>query len=105
MHFVCYYRAPDGNIREFSDDIETKMSAPVVNKCFVGDLNINHQKGRLVEGSNLEYDRMITSYGFEIVNSAPTRPLSGRMLDHFVTNMSEKFQISNETIDSDPNVV
>jgi exonuclease III len=103
MRLVSYYRAPiNENLNEFLHDLESELSQPDINTCIVGDLNIDHREGQSNDRANKEYSRLIASYNFEVSNTLPTRQLSGKTIDHFLTNMHSKQLIRNCTIEVDP---
>lgn len=48
-----------------------------------------------------QYRNLLNSFGFFISNDKISRPISGTLLDHAITNFHEKFKIVNSTIDND----
>lgn len=102
LRLIVYYRAPKhDNFRSFMDDLEASFHESRIQTMIMGDININTGPAAC-DPVDLEYAYLLESYGFEVTNKYPTRPASGRVIDHFATNISSKFPMSNATISIDP---
>lgn len=94
-----YYRPGWVDVNELFTDMESFMNKFGSSNCFVGgDVNID-----VLVSNNVtdQYINLLNSFGFSISNDKRTRVKTGTLLDHAVTNFSEKFDIMNSTIDTD----
>lgn len=106
LRLLAVYRAPDaGNFSEFLDELENNLSACDVKTIIVGDVNLSSPNLSIrevaIDSSSRQYHALLASYGFMVTNNLPTRPLSGKTIDHVVTNSHEIFHINNDTIEID----
>lgn len=104
MRLLLYYRAPmSENLDDFLDDLESEIISTDVKTAIAGDININNDPN---SETNVErrYIELLSSYGYKITNDVTTRPASGRIIDHFITNFHDKLSIANDTLEVDPSV-
>ena len=98
QHFfrlVAYYPPPNpNNFYNFTDDLENVLTSSSRYTFIVGDVNISPDSNDT--HSNL-YNQLLASYGFIVFNNKPTRSASGRVIDHFANNFSNKHPIYNYT--------
>lgn len=103
---LCYYRQPlSSTLKPFVKDIEHEVSKTNSKLIIVGDVNINAKQE--LSDTN-EYVNMLASYDVNIMNSYQTRNVSGRLIDHFATNISHSSSLRNFTITnslSDHNII
>ena len=107
LRLLAFYRAPDPlNLTDFLDELDTTLANCTTKTMIVGDINIGvpNLSGQTLplDASSHTYIDLLNSYGFAISNSHPTRPASGKTLDHFVTNFHDTLQILNHTLEVDP---
>ncbi|CRL03366.1 CLUMA_CG016746, isoform A [Clunio marinus] len=103
LKLLAYYRPPiQTNLNQFLSDLENEISSSNSKTIIVGDININTYSLSLRELSHdmitRQYNEMITSYGFKVINNIPTRLASGKTIDHFITNLHNDHTISNVTL-------
>ena len=103
---LALYRAPDpANFGEFMSNLEEFMSCGHIKTIIVGDLNISipnlSVRPYLLDSNGKKYIDLLTGYGYKVTNNLPTRPISGKTIDHVVTNVNQSTQIYNHTIEID----
>ncbi|CRK98448.1 CLUMA_CG011805, isoform A [Clunio marinus] len=106
INILAYYRPPiNSNIKNFLNDIEEEVSSISANTIIVGDININSYSLSVREFNNdlisRQYNELLTSYNFRIINNLPTRMMSGKTIDHFITNL-HSHEITSITLEIDP---
>lgn len=47
---------------------------------------------------------MLACYDFKIINNIPTRLVSGKTIDHFITNSHDRHRLTNVTLEIDPSI-
>lgn len=107
LRLIAYYRAPTtSNIKPSLKDLEEEISASDMKTCVMGDININSYTLSVVQSpiNNIDclYEELLNSYGYNVSNILPTRPTSGRTIDHLATNFNNKLIIRNFTVEVDP---
>lgn len=76
----------------------------------LGDININTRNLPKDHPNSMpcKYSNLLSSFGFEVTNDRITRPVSGTIIDHVVSNFSYDYSITNSTIEnnlSDHNII
>jgi hypothetical protein len=104
---LATYRAPNRlNFDDFISELEVFLSSSNGKALVIGDVNIGFPKcsDDPVDAPTRKYLDLIESFDFKVSNNQhQTRPASGRIIDHLVTNFHSEHDISNFTceIDSD----
>ena len=103
------YRAPDpANFNDFMSNLEELTSSGHGKTIIVGDLNINSPnlsiRPTVSDNNSRLYSTLLTGYGYNVTNNLPTRPSSGKTIDHVVTNFNETSRLCNYTIEIDPEI-
>jgi Reverse transcriptase (RNA-dependent DNA polymerase) len=108
---IAYYRAPQhDSIAPFLDDLEKELEASNLQTIIAGDMNINAHvlsaRTSLVEPTcqSTSYESILKSYNYKVLNNLPTRPDSGKNIDHIITNTKEKSPTFCLTIEMDPSL-
>lgn len=109
LRMITYYRAPNqSNVNDFLADLEMEASASNVKTFIAGDMNIQSAVLSVRPSSSdlasRQYEKLLMSYNFKVTNNLPTRPVSGRNIDHFATNFTEKHSVSNFVIEIDSSI-
>ena len=109
FRLLAFYRAPESsNYQEFIDELEIALSSSETKTMIVGDINIGipnlSVRTQPDEHSSKIYLDLLSSYGYSVTNLHPTRPLSGKTIDHFATNFHNIYSIKNDTIEIDPSL-
>ncbi len=100
FHIIACYRPPESsNLNEFMNALESNFSSPGTPIALVGDFNLDPTRGD-TEGK--KFHSFLTQYHFQVTNSFPTRPQSGKIIDHFSFNLCDKFEVCNHTVEMDP---
>lgn len=96
IFLTCCYRPPLAeNFPNFMGNLEADFSRHRGFGMLIGDLNIDWQG----VGSDLrKYKDFLVSYGYDVVNTFSTRPISGKVIDHVAVNFHEEISISNFTV-------
>jgi hypothetical protein len=100
------YRAPDrSNFDDFISELEVFMTSNNGKALVIGDVNIGFPKSSddPVDAPTRRYLDLIESFDFKVSNSHQTRPASGRIIDHLVTNFHSEHDITNFTCEVDSN--
>jgi hypothetical protein len=105
---LAVYRAPDHhNFNDFITEIERFISESDKKSIIVGDVNISipnlSARTNLLDRNSELYLDLLESFNFTVANLHPTRPLSGKTIDHFVANFCNKTRITNVTCELDWN--
>lgn len=99
LNIAAYYRSQRVSSNDLLVSMEDYMNRFGNENCFIGgDMNIDVLH---TDGISFRYFNLLNSFGFSISNDKRTRCASGTLLDHAITNFSEKFDIMNDTIDND----
>lgn len=106
FRLIAYYRAPVAeNSNSFLDDLENEIKSSDIKTSILGDINIHSYTlsiiGNEYDNLSLQYQELLSSYGYSVTNNLPTRIISGRNIDHFVTNFQNIFNVQNHTIEVD----
>lgn len=109
LRLIVYYRAPTtSNLSAFMNDLESELSASDLKTCILGDININSftlcVNKPPTYNIDIQYEELLSSYGYSVTNTLPTRPASGRTIDHFIANFYNKLVICNHTVEVDPSI-
>ena len=64
----------------------------------MGDINVNQLSD---DSHSTLYANLLSSFGYMVCNNLPTRPTSGRIIDHFVCNFHTIHSIINRTVEID----
>jgi hypothetical protein len=104
--FAIYaaYRAPDhSNFDDFINELEVFLESNNGKALVIGDVNIGFPKSSndLVDAPTRRYLDLIESFDFKVSNKHQTRPASGRIIDHLVTNFQSEHDILNFTCEVD----
>lgn len=101
FRLIAYYRAPKGdNLRAFMNDVEASIHDSRIQTVIMGDMNVNSGPAAN-DPIDREYHYLLESYGYAVSNKHPTRNASGRVIDHFATNLPLHIPTSNVTISID----
>lgn len=106
IRLLAFYRAPDPtNLTVFLEELDTTLTSCNNKTMIVGDINIGvpnlSARTSPLNAASQTYIDLLTSYGFAVTNAHPTRPASGKTIDHFATNFHDSFQIHNHTLEVD----
>jgi hypothetical protein len=111
LHFrlICIYRAPDpNNFDEFISSLEDDLRDCETKTIIAGDINVSVPnltvRPFLSNGTSRSYCDLLESFGYEILNIHPTRPDSGKTIDHVVTNFANSISVRNDTIEIDNDI-
>jgi hypothetical protein len=88
---IIYYRAPNNVMNVFLNDLETELNSCNDNLIILGDINIDASQTN-------DYINMLACYESKVINNHATRDSSGKVIDHFVCNFSDNFDITLDTI-------
>jgi len=103
---LSYYRPPvPHSFKPFIDDVEKELNAYNGNIIIIGDVNLDSNCDNSISS---QYQNLLSSYDLKVTNNVRTRNISGRVIDHFAINFTDKTSISNHTINnslSDHNIV
>lgn len=100
FHLICLYRPPvQQNFVQFIDSLESSLEKCPSHLILAGDINVDKS---LSSAESRKYNSLLTQFNIEITNDHPTRPASGKIIDHFACNFSTSLQITNHTIAQDP---
>lgn len=95
VNVICYYRPPVSNTTQsFMDDLEHELASNS-KMVIVGDVNYNSTPDN-VESAN--YINLLSSYNVNILNLHATRNVSGRVIDHFASNLDADSMVRNFTV-------
>lgn len=86
INLIALYRPPDVKYELFSNDLENIIRELNNKAVIIGDMNVDLLKDKQ---EKLEYELLLTSYGFRIVNTTrPTRitPHTKTLIDHVAIN-------------------
>lgn len=84
----AYYRPPRVPFSSLLDALDEGLSSVGQSDCIVcGDFNVNLLGS---SGERDSYVDLIGSNGFVVTNDLVTRPVSGRLLDHFLKNFQSR---------------
>lgn len=100
------YRAPDpSNFNDFMNNLE-ELTCGHGKTIIVGDLNINSPnltiRPATKDNNSKLYSNLLAGFGYKVTNNLPTRPCSGKTIDHVVTNFNETSRLCNYTVEIDP---
>lgn len=100
LRVFCIYRPPDAsNFKEFMNDIELKLNESHGKKLILlGDFNIDWLGS---SSDTMRYRDLLRSFDLEVINDECTRPVSGKLIDHVVTNFHDEVPIKNITVEQD----
>ena len=99
MLLHCIYRPPiSSNFQKFLSDLEMNFTSSKNLQLIVGDINVDWL-GSCIESK--KYRDVLLSFNFDVSNNLPTRPASGKIIDHFASNFSDKFSVTNLTVGQD----
>jgi Reverse transcriptase (RNA-dependent DNA polymerase) len=109
FRMLAYYRAPDpNNLSEFFDDLENDLMDSNTKTFIVGDINISSRNLSVrttpLNLASRQYQALLDSYGYSISNNLPTRPVSGKTIDHFVSNFPDNYPVENSTVELDKKI-
>lgn len=109
LRLIAYYRAPiPANMNAFIEDLEEELSTNNMKTCIMGDININSYTLAVTQAPataiDRHYEELLKSFGYIVTNNLPTRPSSGRTIDHFISNFYNKAKINNFTVEIDPSL-
>ena len=109
FRLLACYRAPEiSNLAEFMTEVEAMLMTEDSKTMIVGDVNIEipNLSVRTIRprASSARYIELLASFGFTVTNLHPTRPTSGKTIDHFATNFYNKLHIHNHTCEIDPKI-
>lgn len=101
INLAAYYRPSWVNLIEFSTNLEMFIDKYDNDDCIIaGDLNLNMLDPNPNNDINT-FANLLASYNLKFSNSIRTRKSRMTLLDLFITNLSDKFSITNHTIDND----
>jgi hypothetical protein len=111
LHFrlICIYRAPDpNNFDEFISSLEDDLRDCETKTIIAGDINVAVPNLTVrpfpSNGASRSYCDLLESFGYEVLNIHPTRPDSGKTIDHVVTNFANSISVRNDTIEIDNDI-
>lgn len=100
FNLICIYRPPNQqNFSHFIDSLEISIEKCKSNIIIAGDINVDKLQS---SAESRKYNSLLTQFNIDITNNHPTRPASGKIIDHFACNFSTSLQITNHTITQDP---
>lgn len=96
---TAVYRPPSTNVNEFLNNLNNDICESAnQSQIIIGDINIDTLKN---SHDSDAYQTMVVSSGFSICNTHPTRESSSSLIDHVVSNITERLQHNVITIYSD----
>lgn len=106
-HIIACYRPPEpSNLNEFLMAIEASIFKCRQNIILVGDINIDKNSATR---ESQKYFNLLTQYGLDIINTHVTRPVSGKIIDHVVTDILPSDVINHtirqDSVSSDHNII
>lgn len=100
FNVIAAYRPPvSSNSEEFLEALESAIVANPCRLAIVGDINYDVNS---TSRENTKYLNLLEQYDIKILNTFPTRPVSGKTIDHFACNFYDDHSMRIYTIDQDP---
>jgi hypothetical protein len=86
---LAVYRAPSGELPAFLNDLGAVLPTLSSNTLIVGDLNIDLNYENDLDNNSLNFETLLTTFGFYNTLSSPTRYGSSKnsSIDHIITNI------------------
>lgn len=97
--FMSIYMPKLSDFPQLLHTLESKLRKYGNSKCIItGDFNVNVKADTQFQ---LAYCNLLASYDFQVINDKITRPSSGTIIDHVVTNIENStiFTVKNEISD------
>lgn len=99
INLISIYRPPvTCNCTEFFTSLEKSLEECHGHVIIVGDINIDPNANL---NESMRYKNLLTHFAIAVTNNLPTRPSSGRVIDHFACNFSDSYSIINHTVNQD----
>jgi Reverse transcriptase (RNA-dependent DNA polymerase)/Endonuclease/Exonuclease/phosphatase family len=106
FRLLVYYRAPVAtNVKPFLEDLEYELQSSNEKTMLLGDFNFSCDsltvRPLTHDRHSRKYNELLSSFNYSVTNNLPTRPMSGKNIDHFATNFEGKLTIENLTVEID----
>jgi len=102
FNLISVYRPPiPENFNDFCVSIEKSLEERCKYVALAGDFNVDKNSST---SESRKFRSLLQQFNVKIANIHPTRPVSGKIIDHFSCNFYECLKTDIHTIDQDPTV-